>query len=247
MNQLTPFLLPKWTRQWEESTTKKEREILLTHLFQFQIRTLEFLTRFCLPQNQVYNLRKCKKKVVRFALETMPLENGRVIPGRLPFLSVLPKQSSKIWAMLSVMSSQEIKPAPPTDLHREFKSMEPYGKPHFIFDIDLTEVTYGYSAEQGVEGLGLLQRKPITIAGALSLIMHTDILKKYSLNVCGSSSKGGITLAPGFRMTDQGPELTRREKNIEEPGWICPSFSGSQRARSFRGLLGMLNPKGHVR
>ena len=247
MNPTTPFLITRWTTQWEESADKKERQALLTTLFQFQVKTLELLTRFCLPQNQVYCLRKCKKKVIRHALETMPLDNGRVRKGYLPFLMVLPKQSDKLWALLSAVSPGGIRYAPRTNLGDQFKSLEPYSKPHFIFDIDLTEVTYGYSADQGVEGIAMLMRKPITIAGSLSLIMFTDILKKYSLRICGSSDKKGEGLSPGFQMSEQGPELVMKGKNIVEMDWICPSYSSSQRARSFRGLLGMLNPRGHAR
>ena len=149
----------------------------LTNLFDSQIATL--IERGT-PEQIVELLANRRGSVISKASE-MTFENGHV-----PFLPVIPLTYRSVYDLMPAVHHDGEVGYTNLDPTRIADKFERPGKPYYIYGVEDGESTRGMSPEAAQKVFRHRNRLPLTVAEAIALITHTDVLSQHSLWIVGS-------------------------------------------------------------
>lgn len=188
-------------------------------LFKTQIETLK--NRGC-PEHILSKVERKKDLVIANAME-MDFERGRI-----PFLPVIHfgdrytsriniKDQIKMVRVGDAVGYTELDPSFVADIVKDFNDKEPY----FIFNVEDGSVTWGKSNKDAEKIIKKQGRRGLTVAEAIALCIHTDVLSEHCVDAIGSRY-GGVRV-PDLRFLDGKIELSYRNFGAWDERWGIPS------------------------
>ncbi|MAG12254.1 hypothetical protein CL630_00370 [bacterium] len=157
-----------------------------------------------------------KVAVIKKALE-MTIGDGNIV-----FLPVIPCSYLSDYSQMAMIEDDGKKGRNYLRPGLSLNVIKTPSAPYWIFNVKDGRLLLNKSLSHAEKLLEDSGRSPLTVAEAMSLALHSGVLKDHFLLITGSSFKYNVL---SIRTSDNGPELGHIAANSSGPKWGTPSCS----------------------